>query len=94
VSGACESARSADTRLKVEGTMSTLKEKYNTEIRAKLAEELQLSNPNRIAMCLWRSGKALFNDIKVAPKKSLGSSPGFFYCPILVFCHYLLGKQK
>lgn len=28
--------------------MSTLKEKYNTEIRAKLAEELQLSNPNRI----------------------------------------------
>lgn len=28
--------------------MPTLKEKYNTEVRSKLAEELKLSNPNRI----------------------------------------------
>jgi large subunit ribosomal protein L5 len=28
--------------------MSTLKEKYNTDVRAKLAEELHLGNPNRI----------------------------------------------
>jgi len=52
-----------------------------------------MSNPNRIAMFLWKSGEGPFNVKKSHQKKPGDVSPGFFY-GLLIYKSYVKIKLE